>query len=73
MRHKVQDDDNLLVWIHSLRNVSEWGHAIKTEQLEGEYSASPTIYLQESQCKLCCNITKLSRTLFFGHFGIGKQ
>jgi len=30
----VQEDDNLLVWIHSLRNASEWGHARKMEQLE---------------------------------------
>lgn len=70
MRNKVQDN-NLLVCIHSLRNASKWGHTRKMEQLES--SGSPTLYLQDTQLKLCCNIIKLNRTLVFGYFGIGKQ
>lgn len=58
MRHKVQEYDNLLVWIHSLGNMFAWEHAIKMEQLETESFRSQTIYLQESQPKVCCNITE---------------
>lgn len=46
-----------------LESKSKLDSMFKLEHLETESSGSPTIYFQKSQTKLCCNITKLSRTL----------